>query len=50
MTTLINKLREEEDKLNLEIEESHGNYEIMKVVFEKRIDLYKLITLTSNKQ
>jgi hypothetical protein len=40
MTTLINKLREEEDKLNLELEESHGNYEIMKVVFEKRIDLF----------
>jgi hypothetical protein len=36
MTKLINKLREEEDKLNLELEESHGNYEIMKVVFEKR--------------
>jgi len=40
MTTLMNKLREEEDKLNLELEESHGNYEIMKVVFEKRIDLF----------
>lgn len=40
MTTLMNKLREEEDKLNLELEESHGNYEIMKAVFEKRIDLF----------
>jgi hypothetical protein len=40
MTTLMNKLREEEDKLNQELEESHGNYEIMKVVFEKRIDLF----------
>ncbi|MGH9951057.1 MAG: hypothetical protein ACRD5J_05475 [Nitrososphaeraceae archaeon] len=36
----MDKLREEEDKLNLELEESHGNYEIMKVVFEKRIDLF----------
>jgi hypothetical protein len=36
----MNKLREEEDRLNLELEESHGNYEIMKVVFEKRIDLF----------
>ncbi|MPZ06862.1 MAG: hypothetical protein GEU26_10700 [Nitrososphaeraceae archaeon] len=36
----MNKLREEEDKLNLELEESHGNYEIMKAVFEKRIDLF----------
>jgi hypothetical protein len=41
MTTLANKLREEEDKLNQELEESHGNYQIMKVVFEKRIDLFK---------
>jgi hypothetical protein len=40
MTTPLNKLREEEDKLSLELEESHGNYEIMKVVFEKRIDLF----------
>jgi hypothetical protein len=40
MITLMNKLREEEDKLNLELEESHGNYEIMKVVFEKRLDLF----------
>jgi hypothetical protein len=29
----------EEDKLNQELEESHGNYEIMKVIFE-RIDLF----------
>jgi hypothetical protein len=34
-------LKAEEDKLNQELEESHGNYEIMKVVFENRIDLYK---------
>jgi hypothetical protein len=40
MRALMNKLKEEEDKLNLELEESHGNYEIMKVVFEKRIDLF----------
>jgi hypothetical protein len=40
MTTLMIKLREEEDKLNQELEESHGNYEVMKAVFEKRIDLY----------
>jgi hypothetical protein len=29
----------EEDKLNQELEESHGNYEILKVIFE-RIDLF----------
>jgi hypothetical protein len=40
MTALMDKLREEEDKLNQELEESHGSYEIMKVVFEKRIDLF----------
>ena len=40
MCTLMASLKAEEDKLNQELEESHGNYEIMKVVFEKRIDLY----------
>jgi hypothetical protein len=40
MTTMINELRAEEDKLNLELEESPGSYEMMKVVFEKRIDLF----------
>jgi hypothetical protein len=40
MSTLMDKLKVEEDKLNLELEESHGNYEIMKVVFEKRLDLF----------
>jgi hypothetical protein len=41
MCTLMASLKAEEDKLNQELEESHGNYEIMKVVFENRIDLYK---------
>lgn len=41
MKTLMERLQSEEDKLNLELEESHGDYEKMKVVFEKRIDLYK---------
>jgi hypothetical protein len=40
MSTLMDKLKVEEDKLDLELEESHGNYEIMKVVFEKRIDFF----------
>ena len=40
MSTLMDKLKVEEDKLNLELDESHGNYEIMKVVFEKRLDLF----------
>ena len=41
MCTLMASLKAEEDKLNQELEESHGNYEIMKAVFENRIDLYK---------
>lgn len=32
----------EEDKLDQEQEDSHGEYEKMRLVFEKRIDLYKL--------
>jgi hypothetical protein len=42
MTTLVNELRAEEDKLDQEQEDSHGKYEKMKLVFEKRIDLYKI--------
>ena len=42
MTTLVNELRAEEDKLDQEQEDSHGEYEKMKLVFEKRIDLYKI--------
>jgi hypothetical protein len=41
MCTLMASLKAEEDKLNQELEGSHGNYDIMKVVFENRIDLYK---------
>ncbi len=41
MRTLMDKLKVEEDKLNQELEESHGDYEKMKAGFEKRIDLYK---------
>jgi hypothetical protein len=31
----------EEDKLDLELEESEGDYEKMKLALEKKIDLYK---------
>lgn len=41
MKTLMERLQVEEDKLNLELEESHGDYEKMRLIFEKRIDLYK---------
>lgn len=41
MKTLMERLQVEEDKLNLELEESHGDYEKMRLVFEKRIDFYK---------
>ena len=38
---LMNKLKVEDDKLNQELEESHGDFDKMKLVFEKRIELYK---------
>ena len=37
----MEKLKLEDDKLNQELEDSHGDFEKMKLVFEKRIDLYK---------
>ncbi|MPZ06914.1 MAG: hypothetical protein GEU26_10960 [Nitrososphaeraceae archaeon] len=40
-TSLIDRLKVEDEKLNVELEESHGDCEKMKAVFEKRIDLYK---------
>lgn len=42
MKTLMEGLQVEEDKLDQEQEDSHGDYEKMRLVFEKRIDLYKL--------
>ena len=41
MKTMMDRLQVEDDKLNLELEESHGDYENMRSIFEKRIDLYK---------
>ena len=38
----MERLQVEEDRLNQEQEDSHGEYEKMKLVFEKKIDLYKL--------
>lgn len=35
MKTMMDKLKVEEDKLNLELEESHGVYEKMRLIFEK---------------
>jgi hypothetical protein len=40
MRTLIDRLKMEEDKLDQELEDSHGEYDKMKVVFEKKIQLY----------
>ena len=40
INALMKRLRAEEDKLNLEQENSNGDYEEMKTVFEKRIQLY----------
>ena len=41
MTTLIDSLRKEQDKLDLKQENTHGDYEKMKVVFEMKVLLYK---------
>ena len=40
-TSLIDMLEVEDEKLNVELEESHRDYEKMRLIFEKRIDLYK---------
>ena len=40
MTTLIKTLQVQEDKLNLEQENSNGDYMKMKYIFQKRIQLY----------
>jgi hypothetical protein len=37
---MTRKLQVEDDKLNQELEESHSNFDKMKLVFEKRIDLF----------
>jgi hypothetical protein len=34
-------IRKEEDKLDQDLEDSHSEYEKMKLVLEKKIDLYK---------
>jgi hypothetical protein len=36
-------LQAEEDRLDQELEGSHGEYEKMKIVFERRIQLCKLL-------
>lgn len=41
MRSLMDRLKVEEDRLDQEQLDSHGEYEKMKAVFEKRIDLYK---------
>ena len=41
----MDMLKAEEDKLDLESEETHGDYKKMKLVFEKRIKLYAISNL-----
>lgn len=41
MRTLMDKLKVEDEILNVELEESHGDPDKMKVALEKRINLYK---------
>lgn len=38
---MMDRLQVEEDKLNLELEESHGDYDKMRLIFVQMIDLYK---------
>jgi DNA polymerase elongation subunit (family B) len=40
MRSLMERLREEDDRLDQELEDSHGTYEKVKAVFEKLIQLY----------
>lgn len=40
MSALIDKLKVEDEKLNIELEELHGDFDKMKLVFEKKIDFY----------
>jgi hypothetical protein len=37
---LVDKLKVEDEKLNQELKDSQGDFDKMKLVFEKRIDLY----------
>jgi hypothetical protein len=41
MGTLMDRMKTEEDRLDLELEESEGDYKKMKSALERKIDLYK---------
>ena len=41
MRKLMDKLKMEDEKLNLELEESHGDPNKMKIALERKINLYK---------
>ena len=41
MRKLMDKLKIEDEKLNLELEESHGDPNKMKIALERKINLYK---------
>ena len=40
MCTLMDRLKVEDERLNVELEDSHGDFNKMKIVLEKRIKLY----------
>jgi hypothetical protein len=40
MRTQMDRLKEEEGRLNQELEDSHGEFDKMKIFFEKKIQLY----------
>jgi len=39
MKTMMDRLQVEDDKLNLELEESHGDYENMRLIFDEKIGM-----------
>ena len=41
MSTLMDSIRNEENRLDQEQENTHGDYNKMKLVLEKKINLYK---------
>jgi hypothetical protein len=41
-SALMDKLKVKDNKLNQELEDSHGDFDKLKLVFEKLVDLYKL--------
>ncbi len=48
MSRLINKMKMEDEKLDLELKESHGDSNKMKVALERKINLYNRVLKESS--